>query len=56
MPTVIRKCTCNHEYQDKTYGSKLRVHNLCKKKGDKYLGARCSVCGHLELFEEGKKI
>lgn len=38
--TVIRRCTCSHEYQDKTYGAGMRVHNIAKK-GD---GARCTIC------------
>jgi len=55
MPTVIKKCTCSHGYQDKTYGPKLRVHNLCKPTGGKFLGATCTVCNHVELFKDGGK-
>ena len=38
--TVIVKCNCEHEYQDKEYGKKSRVANL--KQGFK---ATCTVCG-----------
>lgn len=38
--TIIKPCTCNHEYQDKKYGEKQRVHNLCKKGAQ----SRCTVC------------
>ena len=39
MPSKIRKCTCHHPFQDKTYGRGLRVHNE-SNNGDK-----CTVCG-----------
>lgn len=32
-------CTCAHEFQDKTYGTGKRVHNLTSKT--KW---RCTVC------------
>jgi hypothetical protein len=38
---MIKRCTCEHEFQDKKYGLKKRVHNSCKDEG-KY---RCTVCG-----------
>ena len=38
--TVIKSCTCNNNYQDKAYGTSMRVHNLCAK-GEK---ARCTIC------------
>lgn len=40
MPVVIKQCTCEHEFQDKTYGKKMRVCNLL----DKSTRARCTVC------------
>ena len=39
--TTIRVCTCEHEYQDKKYGNKIRVHNACGSGG-----YSCSVCGN----------
>lgn len=41
MKTAIKKCTCEHEYQDKTYGKGNRVFNLCEGKKT----WRCTVCG-----------
>lgn len=41
----ILKCTCKHEFQDKTYGPGMRVFNPIGKgssQGDNYV---CSVCG-----------
>ena len=38
--TIIKRCTCEHEYQDKKYGKKLRVHNLSQDKAK----AICTVC------------
>lgn len=40
-PTIIKFCGCDHEYQDKTYGKHMRVHNP-NKQGDRH---RCTVCG-----------
>ena len=37
---VIKQCTCTHEFQDKTYGKRMRVCN--ETKGSR---ARCTVCG-----------
>jgi hypothetical protein len=38
--TYIKECTCTHEFQDRLYGFKKRLHNLCAG-GEK---ARCTVC------------
>lgn len=35
----VMKCNCDHEYQDKAYGKKMRVHN--KKKNGNWV---CTVC------------
>ena len=40
--TIIRYCSCKHEYQDKRYGEGKRVMN--PTKDDKY-PYRCTVCG-----------
>ena len=42
--TLVRKCTCDHTYQDKKYGAQMRVFNLTGKK-EKGVMARCTVCG-----------
>lgn len=36
--TEIKKCSCEHGYQDQKYGKGQRVHNKTTK------GWRCSVC------------
>jgi hypothetical protein len=41
--TVILQCSCEHNYQDRTQGLKMRVHNYCKEKG-----ARCTVCSKVK--------
>ncbi len=38
--TIIKKCTCEHEFQDETYGVNNRVHNI---SGDGKT-ACCTVC------------
>ena len=38
---MIMKCTCNHEFQDKQYGSGNRVHTKSGKIPNQY---RCTVC------------
>ena len=43
MPTAIVCCTCNSEYQDKTYGKSYRLANQAgSRDSPKY---RCTVCG-----------
>lgn len=42
MSTVILKCNCKSEFQDKTYGSGLRLHNTSGIKDKKI--AYCTVC------------
>ena len=42
--TVIKRCTCEHKYQDSVYGRGLRVHNS-NQKGDEY---SCTVCGSVK--------
>lgn len=46
--TKILECTCEHDYQDKKYGKKHRVHNYANKKE----GWRCTVCN---TVKSGKK-
>ena len=44
----ILKCTCKHEYQDKHYGEKMRVHNEITNKTNVH-NWRCTVCGKEKL-------
>ena len=37
-PSVVKRCTCRHQYQDERHGEGMRVHNPCAK------GYRCTVC------------
>ena len=39
--TAVIHCDCKNAYQDKHYGTGMRVHNVC---GDKSQDARCTVC------------
>lgn len=39
--TKIVQCTCQHAYQDATYGKGKRVANEMKTPGK----SRCTVCG-----------
>lgn len=39
-PPAIMRCHCVHEYQDKTYGPSLRLHNFATAKQV----FRCTVC------------
>jgi hypothetical protein len=38
------KCDCDHEYQDKRYGKKIRLHNFAPKGYKTGPGWRCTVC------------
>lgn len=42
------KCTCTHEYQDKTYGKGIRVANVKRGNEKSKGGAYCTVCGREE--------
>ena len=41
--SIIKRCDCKHEYQDKCYGKQMRIHNKANKDRDG--GWRCTVCG-----------
>ncbi len=38
---VVRKCTCQSEYQDRVYGKGNRICNETEKSSK----VRCTVCG-----------
>lgn len=50
---AIIKCTCEHEYQDKTYGKQLRVHNWAVAKNNKDGGWVCTICERVKDKKEG---
>lgn len=37
----IKRCNCKHAWQDRRYGKRMRVHNVCRE------GARCTVCNNV---------
>lgn len=41
---AVIKCQCQHEYQDKKYGTGNRVHNWADGENSKAGGWRCTVC------------
>jgi hypothetical protein len=48
---MIMQCSCKHKFQDKLYGSGMRVHNECRKHKHAagggvggLTGYRCTVC------------
>ncbi len=45
---MIKKCSCNHPYQDKKHGKGRRVHTKCTS------GYRCTVCTAVSGGGEGK--
>ena len=55
--TIIMPCNCRNAFQDRTYGTHLRVHNPCKyqKSGEVGSGARCTVCGTEKQRKTGEK-
>lgn len=45
--TKLMVCTCSHQFQDVTYGTKMRVYNSRHPAGKTALvGWRCTVCGN----------
>lgn len=49
---MLLPCKCSHEYQDKTYGKGVRVHNKALKGFNSGIGWRCTVCKDVKA---GKK-
>lgn len=41
--TVVKRCTCESEFQDREYGLGQRLHNQCKS--ERGMSWRCTVCG-----------
>lgn len=35
---IVIKCTCEHEFQDRTHGKGMRVYNVGAKE------SKCTVC------------
>ena len=46
---AIKQCDCKHDFQDKTYGDKQRVHNWAAGENNKAGGWRCTVCKKLKV-------
>lgn len=48
---MIKFCACKpHEFQDKRYGTNMRVHTTCNYAGGKKgNGKRCTVCAKESL-------
>ena len=49
MATAIKKCTCSNKFQDKRYGSGMRVMNSGGTKEN--VTYKCTVCGSLAKME-----
>jgi hypothetical protein len=49
---AVLKCTCENEWQDKEYGSKQRVHNLCGMEKTSMSSYCCTVCGNKRMKSE----
>jgi hypothetical protein len=45
--SIIIRCKCSHEFQDRRYGAGMRVHNAKKAKsgGVEYI---CTVCKNVK--------
>lgn len=40
---IIKKCSCNHDYQDELYGKGNRAHNVTSSKSGGIVYT-CTVC------------
>ena len=49
MNTIVAPCTCEHSFQDKTYGSQRRVHNKTERLQGSQHVYRCTVCQSTRL-------
>lgn len=45
---AVRSCNCDHEFQDKTYGTGKRVFNKIKPVNTTGSAWRCTVCGAIQ--------
>lgn len=52
--TKVMQCTCNSEFQDKTYGKGMRLFNLRDEKKHPN-EATCTVCGAKKNIGSTKK-
>lgn len=52
MATIIKSCTCKHEFQDATHGKGKRVFNVSHNEKKRY----CTVCGKAEDHKIAKDI
>jgi hypothetical protein len=44
-PTYKVQCNCNHEFQDKTYGNKVRIATpTARQPSQDTIEVRCTVC------------
>lgn len=41
----IKQCSCVSEFQDKTYGKNMRVHNIGKETNSTTVQITCTICG-----------
>ena len=44
MPSIVKQCNCVSDFQDKTYGKGMRLHN--EKLAGK--GSKCTTCGSVK--------
>lgn len=42
--TAVKKCSCQHKFQDQRYGQGNRLMNPCKGPGASDVAYRCTVC------------
>lgn len=54
--TIIKECSCMHEFQDKLYGKRKRVHNALKKGSGGQQKYRCTVCHSVKGGPEVKEV
>ena len=52
--SVVVKCLCKNEFQDKTYGEGMRVATVTAKQNDvsKTADVRCTVCGKVHTVSQ----
>ena len=52
MPSIVRQCSCESEYQDKMYGKRMRVWNHAPMKRSRPKRYRCTICGREQEFNQ----
>lgn len=50
---ALVQCKCEHEYQDRKYGHRVRIANTTAKQDKDFVDVRCTVCKTVHRVNPG---